>query len=463
MYFTIETAFAPLKKLFGITYSESLIIFKDKKVTWLLDDKELAKQGEKFVKKVLFDSKNNKKYFEIWSERTKKLISTFNELKASDLSSLKNNEFVKTYSNFAEIYDEWFVLTISLELAASSLEPMLGTKIKSYFKDSKEKDYNKAFSTLTAPKVLTFYRQEQKDLLSILLLQKDKQEAALKNHQQNYYWIFNSYAEAKILTVNYFKNELKKSAQGNWGEVLEEIEQNVSTIKKEKKQIVAKIKPTKEERKLISLVETFSALLDTRKMLNFKSEHFLELFVQEFAKRTKQKASDLKYLLPDELGKSLITIDKRLIKKRKVCFVLSCTDKKIINYTGNVALTIAGNFLEVKKIKQNIIQGTVASTGESHHFRGIARIILTIDTINKVQTGDILVTTMTSPDFVIGMKRAGAIITDTGGMLSHAAIVARELKKPCIVGTEVATKMIHDGDIVELHCGRGTVRVIRHI
>ena len=88
--------------------------------------------------------------------------------------------------------------------------------------------------------------------------------------------------------------------------------------------------------------------------------------------------------------------------------------------------------------------------------------ILSGATNGKVKKGDVLVTTMTSPDFVIGMKKAIAIITDTGGILSHAAIVSRELKKPCIVGTEVATKVIHDGDIVEIHSGRGTVRIVKH-
>lgn len=94
-------------------------------------------------------------------------------------------------------------------------------------------------------------------------------------------------------------------------------------------------------------------------------------------------------------------------------------------------------------------------------FPGTAKIILTIDQITKLLDGEILVTTMTGPDFVIGMKRAGAIITDVGGILSHAAIVSRELGKPCIVGTKIATKVIYDGDVVELHCAKGTVKIIK--
>ena len=122
---------------------------------------------------------------------------------------------------------------------------------------------------------------------------------------------------------------------------------------------------------------------------------------------------------------------------------------------------ITNQFSQTADVDESMIHGVVASVGPSFHFRGTAKVVLTIDEIDKIEDGDILVTTMTSPDFVIGMKKAGAIITDVGGILSHAAIVSRELKKPCIVGTQVATKVIRDGDVVEIHSGRGTVKVVK--
>ncbi|MDD1444202.1 PEP-utilizing enzyme, partial [Dolichospermum sp. ST_sed3] len=66
---------------------------------------------------------------------------------------------------------------------------------------------------------------------------------------------------------------------------------------------------------------------------------------------------------------------------------------------------------------------------------------------------------MTRPDFVPLMKKAGAVVTDAGGILSHAAIVSRELNKPCIIGTEVATNILKDGDIVEVDADKGIVRI----
>ena len=81
--------------------------------------------------------------------------------------------------------------------------------------------------------------------------------------------------------------------------------------------------------------------------------------------------------------------------------------------------------------------------------------------ISKMKQGDILVTTMTSPEFVIAMKKASAIVTDQGGLTSHAAIVSRELKIPCIIGTKIATKVLKDGQLVEVNANHGWVKIIK--
>jgi len=76
------------------------------------------------------------------------------------------------------------------------------------------------------------------------------------------------------------------------------------------------------------------------------------------------------------------------------------------------------------------------------------------------QDGDILVTSMTRPEFMPIMKRSGAVVTDEGGITCHAAIVSRELKKPCIIGTKIATQVLHDGDLVEVDADNGVVKII---
>jgi len=77
-----------------------------------------------------------------------------------------------------------------------------------------------------------------------------------------------------------------------------------------------------------------------------------------------------------------------------------------------------------------------------------------------MKDGDILVAPMTSPDFIVAMRKASAIITDEGGMTSHAAIVSRELGIPCIVQTRIATKVLKDNDMVEIDLEKGVVRKV---
>jgi len=104
------------------------------------------------------------------------------------------------------------------------------------------------------------------------------------------------------------------------------------------------------------------------------------------------------------------------------------------------------------------IQGTCASPGT---VRGIARVLLSAKDISKMRQGEILITTMTTPDFVPAMKKASAIVTDEGGITSHAAIISRELGISCVVGTKVATKIFRDGDFIEIHGSSGIVRKIK--
>ncbi|MEK7083758.1 MAG: PEP-utilizing enzyme, partial [Patescibacteria group bacterium] len=79
----------------------------------------------------------------------------------------------------------------------------------------------------------------------------------------------------------------------------------------------------------------------------------------------------------------------------------------------------------------------------------------------EVQQGDILVTSMTTPDFLPAMERAAAFVTDEGGITCHAAIIAREMKKPCIIGTKTATKQLKNGDMIEVDAIQGIVKKIK--
>lgn len=101
-----------------------------------------------------------------------------------------------------------------------------------------------------------------------------------------------------------------------------------------------------------------------------------------------------------------------------------------------------------------ILSGLASAPGIG---KGKVRILDSPKDMNKMQQGEILVTEMTTPDFVPAMKKSAAIITNTGGMTCHAAIVSRELGVPCIVGTKNATKVLKDGQFITVDAMRGKV------
>ncbi|WP_435151690.1 pyruvate, water dikinase [Haladaptatus sp. DFWS20] len=102
-----------------------------------------------------------------------------------------------------------------------------------------------------------------------------------------------------------------------------------------------------------------------------------------------------------------------------------------------------------------LVSGLGASPGIAS---GQARTVTKLDQLDKVSEGDIIVTEMTTPDMVPAMKRAAGIITNEGGMTSHAAIVSRELGVPAVVGSSNATEVLSDGQVVTLDGDKGTVR-----
>ena len=92
--------------------------------------------------------------------------------------------------------------------------------------------------------------------------------------------------------------------------------------------------------------------------------------------------------------------------------------------------------------------------------KGHTKILLGRADFDKMNKGDVLVAPSTRPEYLPVMKKASAIVTDEGGLTSHAAIVSRELKIPCIIGTQIATELLKDNDLVEVDADNGIVRKI---
>ncbi len=119
-----------------------------------------------------------------------------------------------------------------------------------------------------------------------------------------------------------------------------------------------------------------------------------------------------------------------------------------------------GNVLQRYELKE---RGPVLVTGRSIGQRigsGVAKIIHNINEMDHIQSGDVLVTDMTDPDWEPIMKRAAAIVTNRGGRTCHAAIIARELGVPAVVGCADATEQIQDGQAVTVSCAEGEIGYI---
>lgn len=117
-------------------------------------------------------------------------------------------------------------------------------------------------------------------------------------------------------------------------------------------------------------------------------------------------------------------------------------------------------FLKLTNInnKLKFFKGISACKGRA---RGKAKIIINIEDLKKIKKGDIFVAQHTFPKYTLYMIISSAIITDEGGLTNHAAIVSREYNKPCIVGTKIATRVLKDGDLVEVDANKGIVKILK--
>ena len=128
-----------------------------------------------------------------------------------------------------------------------------------------------------------------------------------------------------------------------------------------------------------------------------------------------------------------------IIEERKKAYGLIKFEGKNHILTGEKLKNVLHPLL-TRSVEQTV-SGLVAHPGK---VQGKVKIILTPMDIIKVEKGDIIISPETTPDFLPAIHTSVAIVTDQGGIISHAAIVAREFKKPCIVGTKYATQIFKD-------------------
>jgi len=164
-----------------------------------------------------------------------------------------------------------------------------------------------------------------------------------------------------------------------------------------------------------------------------------------------------KYITLEELKSNSLPLIKEL-RKRKKDYIFT---NRLIDNIDLEKFGIENNINFEKDINDknlDSLKGDIACNGK---IRGKVKVILLKEEIDSIKKGEILVTTMTTPLFLPAMKKASAIITDEGGITCHAAIISRELKKPCVIGTKFASHTFKDGDFVEVDADNGVVRIIK--
>ncbi len=184
------------------------------------------------------------------------------------------------------------------------------------------------------------------------------------------------------------------------------------------------IKEIKVADKKVAMVRTSSGNVDEVKLTPDRSTQ--QVLTGHEIKRLAQYALELEqhYGKPQDIE---FAIDREIyiVQSRPITTKAKETTKEL---SGNVLLS-----------------GSAASPGVGS---GKVRIVHDLNELDKVKQGDVLVTEMTNPDMVVSMQRAAGIITNEGGLTSHAAIVSREMGIPCVVGTRTATTTLKDGQVV---------------
>lgn len=187
------------------------------------------------------------------------------------------------------------------------------------------------------------------------------------------------------------------------------------------------------------------------------SDSFANMFslFEEIGKRRNLTVKEVVACPPNEIF-SMDFPDKKIIREREKQFLIKAENDKIFYTFGSRAQKLEQK-LDSKSGASEEIKGLSAFKG---YAKGVVKVVLSNKQLRDFKKGNILVASMTTTDYVPAIEKAGAIVTNEGGMTCHAAIIAREMKKPCIIGTKSATDILKDGDVVEVDANRGVVNIV---
>lgn len=444
-----------MKEKTGINFTEHFCYILDHNFKWCSLKEENKKVGNFLVERF----KNKKfadKFLKDYKEFGKKTIKELNEMDKKDFSKLNKNELFGILKKTTDAYIKNFDWGFIIEPMDFVMPELIESRLL------KQGHTTGEIADMLAIADIIFLNRESQELIEIAKKPKKEQEDLLKKHSCKYRWLQSAHMGRKDIPLSYFKEKLEELKEKGLDAELERLKNFKKDAEKRKKEILKKKPVDKETMELLKVADLIAPPHDRRKELFMRTIYTLDTAREEIARRygyTKDELSvfDVNDILKLKEGKKL---DKGYARKLCKEGLLYIDTKKNIwkYYYGKEAREIAKKELTLDLSGITEIKGMPASLGRAE---GTVKIVHGVKDMIKMEKGDILVASMTRPEFVPAMKKAAAIITDEGGVTCHAAIVSRELNIPCIIGTKIASEALKDGDLVEVDADNGIVRKMK--
>jgi phosphohistidine swiveling domain-containing protein len=406
-----------------------------------------------------------------WSD---KLISFGKKVSKLPLRKYSNKKLWDIYNEHDRIHTKLYTYGW-LPVAVDMFHNNFTDKLKSYLYavcESKS-EAEEAFVVLTTPSKKSILASEREEFLAIYekykkFLKKQKQlpeklTPELKKHSDRWGHLGYIYAgNVKPFGVAHYLEELYelKETGIKAEKILSQEDRQLKIAKKKQTALYKALKISSQYKKLFGTAQDFALSKLVRRHAQLLTLYILHTtLLTEIAKRLKLSRYQVQFMLKDEVREALVNnkVERKVLAQRLKHCVLYVEHGFEKVYLGKMEQKIRST-INVK-VDKNITEFS-GQTAQPGFATGVVKIIIRAKDMGKMQKGDILVSIATDPDVVPAMKKAAAIITEQGGITSHAAIVSRELGTPCIIGTKIATKILKDGDIVEVDANKGTVRKI---
>lgn len=433
---------------------------------------EWKKMSDYFLEKILRDGEYIPRVYKEQKEKGLQLVAFSEEILRRDLSSFSLNDLLSLYRNIQERWTKFDQYNVAPWYVGGDL-------LNQHLKDvAKTKGLNddEINILLTLPE-LSFSSEEELGLAKIVCaIMEDGREfwqerrgvlSQINVLVRKYYWIPFGYDGPLTYDQEHYKQAIADMLEQKSRKIISERVDILSHYKERMTQqqqtILEKHGFEKSLRQLISVMHMLAQMTDERKMYTFPSHVAVDKVLRAIAQKLGMTPFQIKYLQRSELEEyssdttSLIRLAEERIHKT---IIVHC-QRGVAEFLSDEEVSEIEKTIDRGNGEVKIITGIVASKGLHSTVTGKVIILHTPRDIHILRDGNILVTGMTSPEFVPAMRKSGAIITDEGGVTSHAAIVSRELGKPCIIGTKIATQVLQDGDMVEVDTVKGIVKILK--